>query len=178
MRVLIISRNLRAVYSVDPFLHPFLQGLFLHDFWCYKKAKKGTLTDFRRKFETLFWIYKPNPTYLEFYRKSVSYNWNPWVTHFCTKVVFKVRFPKFLWHFVDPVFQISTNDFLQRWEDRCEIFFHGTDFSISTHVRRYCRTQIYLNNIIQCPILRILGSISLKLLLWCVLGILWTSLAF
>ena len=37
------------------------------------------------------------------------------------KVVFKVRLPKFLGHFVGFVFQISTNDFLQRREEICEI---------------------------------------------------------
>ena len=50
----------------------------------------GSFFNKREKIFAYFYLYlqifyifeKQNPTYLEFYRKSVSYNWNPWVTHF------------------------------------------------------------------------------------------------
>ena len=76
-------------------LHFSCMDSFLQGFCSSESAKKGVSRISERKvtkisdiclfclyFQVFYVFNKINPSYLEFYTKSVSYNWNPWVTHF------------------------------------------------------------------------------------------------
>ena len=101
----------------------FLQGLFFPRFLLVRKNKKKDTHLFQKKkwrqfrimsvylglfpqkreifayfclyFQSFYIFNEQNPTYLEFNRFSVSYNWNSWVTHFLHGLLFCTIFDIF-----------------------------------------------------------------------------------